>query len=74
VVLEKIEKISWNDHVRNEDGLKRVKKERKANWMDRMLLRNCLIKHVIERKIKVTVRRGKRRKQLLGVLKETIRC
>ena len=38
-----------------------------------MLCRNCLIKHVIEGKQKEegTGRRGRRRKQLLGDLKET---
>jgi len=42
-----------------------------------MLLRNCLLKHVIEGKIEewieVTERRGRRRKQLLGDLKEKLR-
>jgi hypothetical protein len=65
-----MEKISLNDHVRSEDGLRRVKRERKTNWIDHMLLRNCLIKHVIEGKIQMTVRREGRPKQLLGVLKE----
>jgi hypothetical protein len=46
----------------------------KANWIGQVLSRNCLIKHVIERKIEgrieVTERRGRRRKQLLDKLKE----
>jgi hypothetical protein len=41
---------------------------RKANWMGHILLRNCLLKQVIEGKIEVriavTERRGRRRKQL----------
>jgi hypothetical protein len=49
-------------------------KRRKANWIGQILCRNCLLKHVIEGKlegrIEVTVRRGKRRKQLLDDLKE----
>jgi hypothetical protein len=47
---------------------------RKANWIGHILRRNCLLKHVIEEKlegrIEMTGRRGKRRKQLLDVLKE----
>jgi hypothetical protein len=69
--------------MRNEEVLQRVKEERnilqtikrrKANWIGHILVRNCLLKHVIEGKleggIKMTVRRGKRRKQLLNGLKE----
>jgi len=41
----------------------------KANWIGHILLRNCLLKQVIEGKIKgeieVTRRRGRRRKKLL---------
>jgi hypothetical protein len=46
----------------------------KANWIGHILCRNCHIKCVIEGKIEgrieVTLRRGKRRKQLLDDLKE----
>jgi hypothetical protein len=45
-----------------------------ANWTGHILRRNCLLKHVIEGKIegriKMTGRRGIRRKQLLDDLKE----
>ena len=45
------------------------KKERKANWIGHMMHRNCLLKHIIERKvegrIERTVRQGRIRKQLL---------
>jgi hypothetical protein len=71
-----MEKISWTDRVRNEEVLRRVNEERntlqrtkrrKANWIGHILRRNCLLKHVIEGKIegriKVTGRRGRRRKQ-----------
>jgi hypothetical protein len=48
--------------------------KRKANWIGHILRRNCLIKEVIEGKIKgemeVTRRRGRRRKQLLDDLKD----
>jgi hypothetical protein len=79
----RVEKISWTDRVRNEEVLHRVKeqrnivhtiKRRKANWIGHILRRNCLLKHVIggklERRIEMTGRRGRRRKQLLDDLKE----
>ena len=50
------------------------KKKRKANWIGHILRRNCLLKQVIEGKIKgemdVTRRRGRRRKKLLDDLKD----
>ena len=61
MVLEMMEKISWTDHVRNEDVLLRVNEQRnilyeirkrKANWIGHILHRNCLLKHVIEGKIR----------------------
>jgi hypothetical protein len=77
-----MEKISWTDHVRNEEVLLRVTeqrnilyeiRERKANWIVHFLRRNCLIKQVTEGKKKgereVTRRRGRRRKKLLDDLK-----
>ena len=49
-------------------------RKRKANWIGYILRRNCLLKQVIEGKIKgetkVTRRRGKRRKKLLDDLKD----
>jgi hypothetical protein len=48
--------------------------KRKANWIGYILCRNCLLQRVIEGKIKggieVTGRRGRRRRKLLGDLKE----
>jgi len=74
---------SWTDHVRNEKVLLRVKEQRnilheirkrKANWIGHILRRNCLLKQVIEGKIKgemeVARRRGRRRKKLLDDLKD----
>jgi hypothetical protein len=61
VVLEKNGKINWTDRVENKDVLHRGKekrnsintiKRRKANWIGHILRRNCLLKHVIEGKIK----------------------
>jgi hypothetical protein len=78
-----MEKISWTDHVRNEDVLFRVKEQRnilheiskrKTNWIGHILYRNCLLQQVIEEKIKggieVTGRRGRRRKKLLDGITE----
>jgi hypothetical protein len=54
---KRIEKISWTDHVRNEEVLQRVKEERNivqiikrrmASWIGHIMCRNCLLKHVIE--------------------------
>ena len=49
-------------------------RKRKANWIGQILRRNCLLKQVIEGKIKgemeVTRRRGRRRKKLLDDLKD----
>jgi hypothetical protein len=67
----RMEKISWTDHVRNEEVLLRVSEQRN-NWIGHVLCRGCLLKQVIEGKIKgqteVTRRRGRRRKQLLDDL------
>jgi hypothetical protein len=52
----RMEKISWTDHVRNEDVLLRVKnilheiRKRKANWIGHILRRNCLLQRVTEGK------------------------
>ena len=69
--------------MRNEEVFLRVNKQtnilyeirkRKANWIGYILRRNCLLKQVIEGKIKgemeVTRRRGRRRKKLLDDLKD----
>ena len=79
----RMEKISWTDHVRNKEVLLRVNEQRnilhemrkrKANLIGHILRRNCILKQVIERKIKgemeVTRRRGRRRKKLLYDLKD----
>jgi len=53
----RMEKISWTDHVRNEEVLLRINEQRnilheirkqKANWIGHILRRNCLLKQVIE--------------------------
>jgi hypothetical protein len=56
-----LEKISWTDHVRNEEVLLGVNEQRnilheickrKDNWIGHILRRNCLLQQVIEGKIK----------------------
>jgi hypothetical protein len=77
----RMEKISWTDHVRNEEVLLRVSEQRnilheirkrKANWIGHILRINCRLKQVIEgkiqRQIEVTRIRGRRRKKLLDDL------
>jgi hypothetical protein len=55
-----VEKISWTECVRNEVVLQGVKTERnirptkiprKPKWISHILRRNCLLKHVPDRKI-----------------------
>jgi len=41
-----------------------------GDWIEHILHRNCLLKHVIELKLKRTGRRGRRHKQQLDELKE----
>jgi hypothetical protein len=79
----RMEKISWTDYVRNEDVLLKVKEQRnilheirklKANWIGRILRRNCLLQRVNEGKIQggieVTGRQGRIHRKLLDDLKE----
>jgi hypothetical protein len=73
-------KISWTDHVRNENVLLTVKEQRnilhdlrkrKANWIGHILRRNCLLQRVIEGKIQGAIEvTGRRRRKLLVVFKE----
>jgi hypothetical protein len=75
-----MEKINWTDHVKHE-VLLRVNKQRnilheirirKANWIGHILHRNCLLKQVIEGKLKgqieATRTRGRRCTKLLDDL------
>jgi hypothetical protein len=56
----RMEKISWTDHVKNEEVLHKSRrkgrilhtvKSRKFNWIGLILRSNCLVEHVIEGKI-----------------------
>jgi hypothetical protein len=79
----RMEKISWTDHVRNEEVLLSLEEQRnilheiskwKANWIGHILRRNCLLQGVNEGKIQggieVTGRWGRRHRKLLDDLKE----
>jgi len=57
----RMERINWIGHVRNEEALLRVKKQRnilhevskrKAIWVGHILGRNCRLQQVIEGKIR----------------------
>jgi hypothetical protein len=75
-----MEKLSWTDHVGNEEVLLTVKEQRnilheiskrKANWIGHILCRNCLLQQVIEGKIKGGIEvTGRQNMKLLDDLKE----
>jgi len=78
-----MEKISWTDHVRNEEVLPRVNEQRdilheigkwNSNWIGHILCRNCLLQRVIEGKIKgemeVARKQRRRHRKLLDDLKD----
>ena len=60
--------------VNEQKSILREVRKRKANWIGHVLRRNCLLKQVIEGKIKgemeVIRRRRRRRKKLLDDLKD----
>jgi hypothetical protein len=67
LIWKRMEKIRWTDRVRNEEVLLRVKEQRnilhavskwKANWIGHILRRNCLLRQVIEGKIKAGANLG----------------
>ena len=78
----RMERISWTDHVRNEEVLRGVKEQRNilheiskrnANWIGHILRTNCLLQRFIKGKVKggieVTGKRGRRPRKLLDDLK-----
>jgi hypothetical protein len=61
-----MEKISWTNHVKNEEVLHRDKAERNLHTINRRtgnwagdMFRDCLLKHVVEGKIEEKTRRKK---------------
>jgi hypothetical protein len=82
-----MEKICWNDHVKDGEVLFIVMKQRnilheiskqKANWIGHIFRRNCLLRQFIFKKLKggiyVSGKRGRRRRKLLDDLKERRGC
>jgi hypothetical protein len=73
-----MEKIRRTDHVRNEEVLLKVREQRyilheiskrKANSIGHTLRRNCLVKQVVEGKIKVGIEvKGIRRRRRWNLL------
>jgi len=66
-----MEKLIWDDRVKNVEVLKSVQEERnnahtikrrKANWIGHVFSRNCLVKHIVEGEVEVASRQGRRRK------------
>jgi hypothetical protein len=81
----RMEKISRSDHVRNEEVFFRDSEQRnilheirkrKANWISHILRKNCLLKEVIEGKIRgrieVTRRLGRSCWMTLGTEEDTL--
>ena len=71
-----MEKIGWTDRVKNKEVKHRVKGRRnilQARKQERLrtAFYNTLLKEGIEGRIELMERRGRRRKKLLGDLKET---
>jgi hypothetical protein len=70
-----MEKIGRTDHVRNEEVLLRVKEQgnvvhdiskRNGNWIGHILRRNCLLRQVIEGKIKGGIEVTRSRREATG--------
>ena len=75
----KLEKISWTDHVKNAEVLRRVGEtrllmrtiiKRKKNWIGHVLRGEGLLKEVIEGRLMGKRGRGKRRIGMLDSLQE----
>ena len=70
--------INWTDRLKygillrtkNERNVLHTMRRRKPNWIDCILRRNCLMKHVVLGKIEKTRREGRKCKQLFDDLKE----
>ena len=71
-IKERIEEVLLR--VNEQRNILHEIRKRKANWIGHILRRNCLLKQVIEGKIKgkmeVTRRRGRRRRKLLDDFKD----
>jgi len=70
--------MSWTDCLRNEEILQEGSilhdmKRRKANWIDHILHRNCLLNHVIKRIMEGRIEVTGRREQNVGSYWMTLR-
>src|SRR6267154_4789456 len=81
VVVERIEKISWSDKMKNEDVLKRVEEksclirtiiQRKKNWIGHVLRGDGLLRDVMEGRVMGKRRQGQPRKGMISDLEEAI--
>jgi len=79
IIWRKMEKISWTEHVSNEEVLSLVNeqrclvhviKQRQANWIAHVLRHDCLLKTVLEGKMGGKRTRGKPRRKMLDLLME----
>jgi hypothetical protein len=78
----RMEKISWTDHVTNEEVLFRVKEQRnilheirkrKANLIGHILGRNCILQRVTEGKIQGGLKRQEDKEEDVGICWMTLR-
>jgi len=73
VVLEKEGENQLERRVMEESIILPKIKWRQANWIGYILRKNCLLKHVTGEKLEGKESRGKRRKELLDDLNETMK-
>jgi hypothetical protein len=59
--------------VKEETNILHTIKRRSSDWIGQTLLRNCLLKHVLEERIERMGRRGRRHKQLPHDFKEVLK-
>lgn len=77
-IWRKMEGVSWDEKVRNEEVLKRIGedrqilnkiKSRKMNWLGHVMRRECLLRTVVEGMVEGRRGRGRRRYQLIDNIK-----
>lgn len=77
-VWRRMERISWTDHVSNEQVLDRVHErrtllgkiyERKGNWLGHVMRGNGILKAALEGAVEGNRRRGRRKLKLIDTLK-----
>jgi hypothetical protein len=74
-IWRRMEKVSWTEHVTNEDVLKRVEekrslmaalRERQKNWIGHILRGDSLLREIIEGRMEGRRTRGRPRQMMLG--------